>query len=185
LSFVSATSVALGPRPDAPLVSTASHIAHLEGGRHLHTVTLVATPAATAQSPPGVYRLRAVVHVPPWHLAGWHGRAVSAPISVAVRARDDGKEGLGVLEQRRLTYAAKYYLSVGQPAEARRLAEELRALRANDPATLILLGDISAAESKPDRARSEYRRALSLLPHHYEQPALLLERIARASERTR
>ena len=186
LQFVSATSSALESVADGSrVISATGRIAHLEGGRQVHTVTLVAPPAAMAQTPPGLYRLRAVVQIPPWHFGGWRGRAVSTPVTIVVRARDDGKEGMQTLEKQRLTYAAKYHLSVGQPTEARRVAEELLALGTNDAATLILLGDTFAAENQPNRALVEYRRALALLPRSYEEPTLLLERIARASERKR
>ena len=183
MQFVSATSSVVEPGADGSrVISTTGRIATMADGRQVHTVTLVAAPAATAQSPPGVYQLRATVQTPPWQLWGWRGRAVSSPVMITVRARDDRKEGLEVLEKQRLKYAAKYYLSVGQPAEARSLAEELLALRTDDPATLILLGDIFTAENEPDRALAEYRRALALLPRSYEEPTRLLERIERAIE---
>ena len=186
LQFVSATSSVVERGADGSrVVETTGRTAYLEGGRQVHTAIFVAAPATTAQILPGVYRLRATMQIPRWHFGGWRGRAVSALVTITVRARDDHNEGLEGLEKQRLTYAAKYHLSVGQPAEARRLAQELLALRSDDPATLILLGDTFAAENQRDRALEEYRRALTLLPRSNEEPTLLLDRIARASARTR
>lgn len=186
LQVVSATSFAIERGPEGSRgISTTGRVAHLEGGHQVHTVTLVAAPAGTAQAAPGLYRFRAVVQIPAWHLGGWRGRAVSAPVTITVRARDDGKEGIEDLEKQRLRYASKYYLSVGQVAEATRAAKELLARGTDDPATHILLGDVLLADNHFGESLAEYRRALALLPRSYEEPTLLLERIARVSERTR
>ena len=184
LQFVSATSTALEPGADgSQITSTTSPVAHLERGRQVHTVSYVAAPTVTEQARPGVYRLRAVLQIPRWHVWGWRGQAVSSLVTITVMSRDDGKEGIAELEKQRVRYSAKYYLSAGQIADARRATEELLARGTGDPATHVLLGDVFVAENQADRALAEYRRALALLPRSNEEPTFLLERIARASVR--
>jgi len=161
----------------ARLVTTTSRVARLEGGRQVHTATFVIAPSATEHAVPGDYQLRAVVETPRWQFWGWRGRAVSAPVTITVKARVDGNPDGPALEAQRLRLTAKYYLSIDQPGEARKSADALVALQPTDPVPLILLGDVLVAENRRADGLDAYRRAMALLPPSYEQPVLLQRRI--------
>lgn len=185
LKLIDSTSAVLESDADSmSLNATTRRVAYLEQGRQVHTVTFFVAPTDTAQTRPGIYQLRAAVETPLWQIWGWRGRAVSSPMTITVKARDDGQADIEVLETRRLHYAAKYYLSVGQTTEARESVEQLESVDADNPATRILLGDVFAADGETDRALAEYHRAIALLPRSYEEPTLLMERIRRLDKST-
>jgi len=177
-TFIAGSSSALEMgTTGARLVSTTGRVAHLEGGRQVHTAMFAIAPSSTDRAMRGDYQFRAVVETPSWQFWGWRGRVVSAPVTITVRARADGQAGAPGLEAQRLRQAAKYYLSVDEPAEARKSADALVTLQPNQAAPLILLGDVLVAQDRRAEALDAYRRAMALLPPSYEPPVLLQRRI--------
>jgi hypothetical protein len=161
-----------------PEVTTdASLVARLEGGRHLHSVTLAAAPDVTARIPPGTYRLRAVLETPFWLRWGWRGRVESAPATVVVIDPPTAGEKREHLEAQRLARAAEFHLDTGRFADAHQAAAELVRLRPNESRSYILLGDASAGLNLRQEALDAYRHAMALLPRSYEEPTLLFERM--------
>ena len=150
-------------------------IARLEAGRHVHTVTWAAGPEETSRIPPGTYHVRGVLETPLWMVWGWRGRAVSAPISIVVRAAGDGVSR--ELDAQRLARSADYYLALGRFAEAHAAATELVSVKPREADSHILLGDALSGLNRRPEALAAFQRAMSLLPRSPEEPTLLYRRI--------
>jgi hypothetical protein len=152
-------------------------VARLEAGRRVHTVGFAAGPEATAALPPGEYRLRAVVETPFWLRWGWHGRAVSGEVVVAVRDPTQAFPRRAVLEAERAARSAGYHVRAGRGDDALRSAQELLALEPERARSHAVLGDALAISERRPEALAAYRRALALLPPSYEEPVGLVRRI--------
>ncbi len=172
-------SVHVVSQPDGRPAMTrdAPDVAHLEAGRHVHTVSYVIEPEAAAALTPGTHRFRAVLETPTWLLWGWRGRAVSGDAAIVVRDRADDRGE--ALEAQRLQRTAGHYLRVGRFKEAHAAAASLIALRPRETRSHVLFGDALAGLDRRREALDAYRRAMKLLPPSYEEPRLLMERMAR------
>lgn len=162
-------------RPSVTVDTTA--VAHLEAGRHVHTVTFGAAPDETAGLKPGTYRFRAVLETPFWMLWGWKGRAVSGAATIVVVDPSRAGKKSQQLESQRLAGAADFYVKASRFADAHRLATALTRLMPNETRSYMLLGDAAAGLDRPQEALNAYRRALALRRPSYEEPTLLYERI--------
>jgi hypothetical protein len=96
------------------------------GPDRLFQATFAVSPEAMQSAQPGTYQIQAVLERrfwPPW---GWHGRAVSGPVTVLIdsdaRVSDRDRHS-----QERLILSARYYLASHQPDAARKAAAELTA----------------------------------------------------------
>jgi hypothetical protein len=152
-------------------------VAHLERGRHVHTVTFVAAPEQTAAAHPGTYRMRGVLDVPRWMPSGWRGRAVSPLVTVVVVDPSKAGQQSEQLEAERLARTSAFYLNAGRFGDALDMATKLAALRPRESRSFTLLGDAAAGLNRLTEALEAYRRAMALLPRSYEEPTMLLQRI--------
>lgn len=162
----------------------ATDIAHLEAGRHVHTVTFAAGPEETAKIKPGTHRIRGVLETPFWLFWGWRGRLVSAAVNVEVVDASAGDERGLQLEGERLVLATEYYLTAGRFADAHNAATSLMAIMPDDWRSHMLLGDTLAGLDRHQEALDAYYRAMAFLPPSYEKPYVLMERIGRLTKST-
>ena len=158
------------------LTEEVSGVAHLEAGRHVHTVRYVISPEHAASLQTSTYALRAVVETPFWMPTGWRGRAESEPVVIVVRdASLQGKSG--DLDHERLARTAEFYLSTSRFDDAFRAAAALVEAKPKEPGSHLLLGDALTGLARRPEARAAYQRALALWSRAYEQPDLILARI--------
>lgn len=165
-----------------PRISTVvDAVADLEWQRSTYTVTLAAAPDHT-QSLSGTTRVLAVLDAPWWTWSGWSGRVTSRPVAVNVPpdAADRGE-----LRLARLALSAEFFLGRQEFEKARAAGEELTRLIPDRAGAHVLHGDALAGLERRDEALTAYRRALDVGPRSYEEPALLLDRMARVSSRRR
>jgi hypothetical protein len=162
---------------DARLTSTEnSPVARLEWQRTYYKAQLAVSPEHT-KNLSGAIRIRAVLDPAGWVFWRWRGRVESRPVTIRVHPEAAARSEL---QQRRLMHSAAYFLDRHLYEEAHAAANELVRL-ADGVDAQILRGDALAGLKRPAEALGAYRRALQLRPRSYEEPALLLERIARVS----
>jgi hypothetical protein len=172
-------------RPEITIQADSSPVAHLDAGRHVYTLTQVASPEATAAVRPGAYRVRGVLETPPWMLWGWRGRKVSSPVTIVVRDAAKAGDKRDALEKQRLQRTADFYLGTERFADAENAARQLIAQVPDQANAHVLLGDALIALKRRDEALAAYRRAILLIPPSYEEPTLLMDRIRLAMESPR
>jgi hypothetical protein len=148
-------------------------------GTYVHTVSFVVSPEGTATLTPGRHEVRAVLEAPFWLIGSWRGRVSSAAAVVEIRSADPS------LEQTRMAASISYYVERGRYSEARPLVEQLVARAPESSGPQVLLGRVLEGLGDRQGAVDAYTRALRRTPRTYEEPADLIDRIARLTMRLR
>ena len=160
-----------------PAISTErTAVAHLEWQRSEYTVAFAVDPHQTARLS-GTIHVRGVLESPWWHWSSWRGKVTSRGVAINVRSESGGS----TLHLQRLLLSAKFFLDRREYDKANAASEELARLAPDRAIAEILRGDALVGLNQPARAMAAYRRALALGGRGYEEPVLLLDRIARAS----
>lgn len=144
-------------------------------GSHYRAQFSVAPEQTTTFS--GAVRVRAVLDTPRWVWWRWRGSVQSQSVTIHVSADAAGRADL---QRQRLVETAAYFLDRQRHADAYTAANQVAAV-ADGVDAQILRGDALAGLNRHAEALAAYRRALRLRPPSYEEPALLLDKIASVS----
>lgn len=165
-----------------PRISTdVTAVAALDWQRSEYTAWLAVSPDDTQQLS-GTTRVYASLEIPWWAWASLRGE-VRSP-GVAIRAPADAGTR-GDLKLQKLRGSAEFFLAHSRFDRAYATSKELAQLEPGSATAHILNGDALAGMNRRTEALDAYRRALTLSRTSYEEPTLLLERIARVLERPR
>ena len=140
-----------------------------------YTVFFAVAPEHTQQLT-GTIRIRGILSSPWWMFGRWHGEATSPSVTITVPADAATRRDLNL---QRLTASSEYFLARREYERAQASSQQLIALAPDRVVPHMLHGDALAGLDRPDEAPVAYKRALALSKPSYEEPKLLLNRIAR------
>lgn len=161
--------------PDPKLSTTPSDVARLVWQTSEHTVSFAVAPEHTQQLR-GTTRIRAVLASPWWMPGAWHGRVTSPSVAISVPADAATRRDLNL---QRLAASSEYFLARREYELAQGASQQLIALAPDRVVPHMLHGDALAGLGRREEALAAYQRAVALSRPSYEEPTLLLNRIAR------
>lgn len=161
--------------------TTVTAVADLDWQQSEYTAWLAVSPD-DAKHLSGTTRVYATLEVPWWAWASSRGE-VRSP-SVVIRAPADAGTRRD-LKLQKLRGSTEFFLAHRRFDRAYAASNELAQLEPGNATAHILNGDALAGMNRRTEALDAYRRALTLSRTSYEEPTVLLERIARVLERPR
>lgn len=164
-----------------PTLSTnVTAVADLQWQSSEYTMSLAVAPDETQQLS-GTTGVRALVETPWWTGSSWRGKVTSPSVTVRVPSDAGSRPDLNLA---RLLGSADYFLLRHEYERAYAASEQLTRSAPDLVIGKIFHGDALAGLQRRDEALAAYRSALALRGVSYEEPTLLLDRIARLSRRS-